>query len=57
MKYLLLLLPLVANAGELQLACNLERSKAEVQASTLAAPSVYGSLGQDPISRKAMRKS
>lgn len=50
MKYLLLLLPLVANAGELELACNLERSKAEVRASTLAAPRIIGQLGQDATS-------
>jgi hypothetical protein len=48
MKYLLLLLPIFAHAGEAQLACNLERSKAEVQASTLAAPSAIGQVGQDP---------
>lgn len=50
MKYLFLLLPLIANAGELELACNLERAKAEVRASTLAAPSAIASLGQDAAS-------
>ena len=47
--YLLFLLPLAVHASESDLACNLERSKAEVQASTLAAPFVYGTLGQDPL--------
>lgn len=52
MKYFLILLafPLLAHAGEAQLACDLERSKAEVQASTLAAPAAFGTLGQDPAS-------
>jgi hypothetical protein len=50
MKYLLLLLPLAANASELQLACNLERSKAEVRAATLAAPAAIASVGQDAVS-------
>lgn len=45
---LLLLIPALASASELQLACNLERSKAEVRASTLAAPAAYASVGQDP---------
>jgi hypothetical protein len=50
MKYLILLLfPILAQASELELACNLERSKAEVTASNLAAPAAYGTLGQDPI--------
>jgi hypothetical protein len=40
---------MIAHAGEAQLACNLERSQAEVRASTLSAPQAYGSLGQDPI--------
>lgn len=44
---LLLLIPFAAQANEAQLACDLERSKAEVQASTLAAPAAYGSVGQD----------
>jgi hypothetical protein len=49
MKYLslLLLLPALSAAGELELACNLERSKTEVQASTLDAPEAIGSVGQD----------
>jgi hypothetical protein len=44
---LLLLIPFAVHANEAQLACNLERSKAEVQASTLSAPAAYGSAGQD----------
>jgi hypothetical protein len=48
-KYLILLLfPILANATETQVACNLERDKAEVQASVLSAPSVVSAIGQDP---------
>ena len=47
MKYLLLLLPLFAHAGEAELACDLERSKTEISASLLQAPQAFGSLGQD----------
>jgi hypothetical protein len=42
-----LLIPSFALANEVSLSCNLERSKAEVQASTLSAPSAIGQIGQD----------
>jgi hypothetical protein len=44
---LILILPFSVHAAELELACNLERSKAEVQALTLASPSAIGQVGQD----------
>lgn len=49
MKFLTLalLLPALASAGELELACGLERSKAEVQATLLAAPELQTRLGRD----------
>ena len=43
----ILALSQLAFAGEAELACNLERSKAEVAAATLAAPQAFGSFGQD----------
>lgn len=46
---LVLALPIFAYANELQISCDLERSKAEVQASILGSPSVYGTVGQDPL--------
>jgi hypothetical protein len=47
MKHILplLLFPVFALANEGQIACNLERSKAEVRASILEAPSAFGSIG------------
>ena len=46
----LLLVPTLALAGEADVACTLERSKAEVAASVLGAPAAYGTIGQDPVS-------
>lgn len=48
----LLVLSFAAHAGEAQLACNLERSKAEVAASTLIAPSAFASVGDTTTSEK-----
>lgn len=52
MKHLftLLLFPLIVNANEVQLACNLERLKAEVTATVQAAPQAFGSVGQESTS-------
>jgi hypothetical protein len=48
MKFLIaLLFPLTSLANEAQLGCNLERDKAEVSASILAAPQAVAQVGQD----------
>jgi hypothetical protein len=42
----------VAQAGEAQLACNLERSAAETKAAILEAPAAFGSVGDSSTSEK-----
>jgi hypothetical protein len=49
---LLLLFPLAVYADESQMACNLEQSKSEVRAAILAAPSVFGSIGDASTTEK-----
>jgi hypothetical protein len=46
----ILLIPSISLANEANLACDLERSQTEVQASTLYAPHVIGQVGQDATS-------
>jgi hypothetical protein len=52
MKYLLLLFPLIATAGEAELACKIQRNQAEVQATILESSRAFGSVGQDASTGK-----
>lgn len=48
----LIIAPTIAFAGEQQVACNLEKDRAEVQASVLSAPQAFGQVGDTVTSTK-----